>query len=72
VKAIEQDKICGSNFDYSVPLTKLCLFGNLAIANPGKVINWDTAKQSTGDAEVDKLLKRAATRQGWDYSADKI
>jgi predicted dehydrogenase len=72
VKAIEQDKIAGSNFDYSVPLTKLCLFGNLAILNPGKVINWDTAKQATGDAEVDKLLKRAAVRQGWDYSADKI
>lgn len=72
IKAIEQDKICGSNFDYSVPLTKLCLFGNLAIQNPGKVVNWDTAKQSTGDAEVDKLLKRAAYRQGWEYSADKI
>ncbi|QIF03263.1 Gfo/Idh/MocA family oxidoreductase [Roseimicrobium sp. ORNL1] len=72
VKAIEQDKIAGSNFDYSVPLTKLCLFGNLAIRNPGKVINWDTAKQATGDAEVDKLLKRAAVRQGWEYSADKI
>jgi hypothetical protein len=36
------------------------------------VINWDTAKQATGDAEIDKLLKRAAVRQGWDYSADKI
>ena len=72
IKAIEQDKICGSNFDYSVTLTKLCLFGNLAIQNPGKVVNWDTAKQATGDAEVDKLLKRAAYRQGWEYSAAKI
>lgn len=72
VKAIEQDKICGSNFDYSVPLTKLCLLGNLAIQNPGKVVNWDSATQATGDASVDKLLKRAAVRQGWDYSADKI
>jgi predicted dehydrogenase len=72
IRSIEQGKVCGSNFDYSVPLTKLCLFGNLAILNPGKVINWDTAKQSTGDAEVDKLLKRAAYRQGWEYSADKV
>ncbi|MEI6535856.1 MAG: Gfo/Idh/MocA family oxidoreductase [Verrucomicrobiaceae bacterium] len=72
VKAIEQDKICGSNFDYSVPLTKVCLLGNLAIANPGKVINWDAAKQSSGDAEVDKLIKRTAYRPGWEYSADKI
>ncbi len=72
VRAIEQDKICGSNFDYSVPLTKLCLFGNLAIANPGKVINWDSSKQEADTPEANKLLKRAAVRNGWDYSADKI
>lgn len=72
VKAIEQDKICGSNFDYSVPLTKLCLFGNLAIANPGKVINWDSAKQETDNADANKLIKRAAVRNGWEYSAASI
>ena len=72
VKAIEQDKICGSNFDYSVPLTKLCLFGNLAIANPGKVINWDSSKQETDSAEANKLIKRAAVRNGWEYSAASI
>jgi len=71
VRSIEQDKICGSNFDYSVPLTKLCLLGNLAILNPGKVINWDAAKQSSGDEAVDKHIKRAAYRDGWHYSADK-
>lgn len=72
VKAIEQNKICGSNFDYSVPLTKLCLFGNLAIANPGKVINWDSSKQETDSAEANKLIKRAAVRNGWEYSAASI
>ena len=72
VKAIEQDKIAGSNFDYSVPLTKLCLFGNLAIANPGKVIEWDSATQKTGDEAVNQLLKREAYREGFAYSADKI
>jgi hypothetical protein len=73
VKAIEQDKIAGSNFDYSVPLTKLCLFGNLAISNPGKIVEWDSATQSIkGSAEANALLKRAAVRQGWEYSADKI
>ena len=69
VRAIEQDKIAGSNFDYSVPLTKLCLFGNLAIANPGKVINWDTATQKTDNEDANKLIKRAAVRSGWEYSA---
>ena len=73
VKAIEQNKTAGSNFDYSVPLTKLCLFGNLAIANPGKVIEWDSATQQIKNGgEANNLLKRAAVRQGWDYSADKI
>jgi len=73
IKAIEQDKICGSNFDYSVPLTKLCLFGNLAIANPGKVVEWDSAAQQIKDGgESNVLLKRVAYRQGWEYSADKV
>ncbi len=72
VKAIEQNKECGSHFDYSVPLTKLCLFGNLAIANPGKVIKWDSASQSSDNEAANKLIKRAAVRQGWDYSAAGI
>ena len=72
IRAIEQDKICGSNFDYSVPLTKLCLLGNLAILNPGKSLEWDAASQKTGDAAADKWLHRAAYRQGWEYSAASI
>lgn len=72
VKAIEQDKIAGSNFDYSVPLTKLCLLGNLAIGNPGKVIGWDSAKQESDNAEANKMIKRAAVRSGWEYSAASI
>ena len=72
IRAIEQDKICGSNFDYSVPLTKFCLLGNLAIANPGKVINWDSSKQESDNADANKLITRAAYREGWDYSAAKI
>ncbi len=73
IRAIEQDKVCGSNFDYSVPLTKLCLLGNLALSQPGKVIEWDTATQSVkGNKEANALVKRAAYRQGWDYSAAGI
>lgn len=72
IRAIEQDKICGSNFDYSVPLTKLCLLGNLAISNPGKVIDWDSAKQESSLPEANKLIKRAAVREGWDYSSASV
>ena len=39
----------------------------------GKVLEWDSAKQEvTGNPEANKFLKRAAYREGWDYSADKI
>ena len=72
VKAIEQDKICGSNFDYSVPLTRLCLLGNLAILNPGKSIEWNAEGQSTGNADIDKHIKRAAVREGFEYSSGSI
>jgi predicted dehydrogenase len=72
VYAIEQGKTCGSNFDYSVPLTKLCLLGNLGIANPGKVIEWDSATQKTNNDEINKLLTRAAYREGYAYTADNI
>lgn len=72
VMAIEQNKIAGSNFDYSVPLTKLCLFGNFGITNPGKVIRWDSATQMTDNEDANKLIKRAAVRQGWEYSAANI
>lgn len=72
LRAIEQDKVCGSNFDYSVPLTKFCLLGNLAICNPGKVIDWDAATQQSSLAEANQLIKRAAYRQGWEYSAAGI
>lgn len=72
IRAIQQDKICGSNFDYAVPLTKLCLIGNLALRNPGKVLEWDSAGQKTNDEAANKLLKRAAYREGWEYSAEMI
>lgn len=72
VKAIESGGECGSHFDYSVPLTKLCLIGNLALRNPGKVIEWDAATQKSSDEVANKMIKRAAYRQGWEYSAETI
>lgn len=70
ILAIEQDKICGSNFDYAVPLTKFGLLANLAIGNPGKVIEWDEAAQKvTSVPEANKMLPRAAVRPGWDFTA---
>lgn len=61
-----------SQFDYSVPLTELCLLGNLAIQT-GKPIEWDQKTfRAVGNEEANKLVKRAVYREGWDYSSDKI
>ena len=69
--AIKNGLKCGSNFDYSVPLTNLCLLGNLAI-RCGKPIVWDPAKlEVKGMPEASKFIKRTY-RDGWDYSAAKI
>jgi predicted dehydrogenase len=72
--AIKQGKPFATmgQFDYSVPLTELCLLGDLAIRT-GKPIEWDQQKfEATGNPEANKLIKRTEYRPGWDYSANKI
>ena len=54
-----------SQFDYSIPLTELCLIGGLAI-RVGKKIDWDSTKlEVTGMPEAAKYIKRPAYRAGW-------
>ena len=61
-----------SQFDYAVPLTELCLLGDLAIRT-GQPVEWDQEKfQAIGNDAANELVKRATYREGWDYSAEKI
>jgi len=61
-----------SKFDYSVPLTELCLIGGLAM-QVGKPIDWDSAKlEVTGQPDAARFIKRPAYRPGWEYSSDKV
>ena len=61
-----------SQFDYAVPLTELCLLGDLAIRT-GRPVEWDQEKHlAIGNDAANKLIKRAQYRDGWEYSADKI
>lgn len=54
-----------SNFDYSGPFTETVLLGNLALAFPGKRLNWNGAKlEVTNDAEANALV-RPQYRAGW-------
>jgi predicted dehydrogenase len=66
--AIKNGLQTSSNFDYAAPLTEFVLLGNLAV-RAGKTISWDKQAMSTGDAEVDRFIKRSAYREGWEYSA---
>jgi predicted dehydrogenase len=45
--------------------TTMSLLGNLSL-KLGRSVNWDGAKETTGDAEADKLLRRAY-RGAWEY-----
>jgi hypothetical protein len=73
VQAIEKNAVCGANFEYSVPLTRLCLIGNVAALLPGKKLNWDSAAQRFVDAaDANAFLKRERTRTGWEYSAANL
>ena len=69
--AIKNGLKCPSSFEYSVPLTYLCLLGNLAIST-GKTIEFDPNKlEVVGMPEANKFIKRTY-REGWEYSAEKI
>lgn len=61
-----------AHFDYSVPLTELCLVGGLAM-RVGKPIEWNSEKlEVVGMPEASKFIKRPVYRRGWEYSSDKI
>jgi hypothetical protein len=65
IEAILAGRQCGSNFEYAVPLTRYGLLGNIAVLNPGKSLEWDSAAQQfKNHPDANKLLKRAALRKG--------
>jgi predicted dehydrogenase len=67
IEAILSNRQCGSSFEYAVPLTRYGLLGNIAVLNPGKALDWDTAAQRFGNSEeANRLLKRSAVRKGWE------
>lgn len=73
VRAIESRRQCGANFEYSVPLTRLGLIGNIAALLPGQRLEWLTTEQRfKNHAEANAMLKRSAVRKGWDYSAETV
>lgn len=69
VAAIKGDiKECGSNFDYSAPMTETALLGVLAQRFGGR-IEWDPKKGVTNRPELNAFVKEPV-RSGWEYGKD--
>jgi hypothetical protein len=67
IESILANRQCGSNFEYSVPLTRYGLLGNLAVLNPGKSLEWDSSAQRFLNSEAaNQMLKRTQVRKGWE------
>ena len=66
--AIKNGLVCGSNFDYAVPLTELCLLGNLAML-AGAPIEWNgNRREVKGRPDLSRFIKRPVYN-GYDYRA---
>lgn len=58
IRACKGGAKAGSNFEYAVGLTELCLLGNLGI-RMGKKLEWDSkAMKCTNNAEADRYINK--------------
>lgn len=64
VRAIKNGKQAGANFEYSGPLTEVCLLGNLAIRMDAR-IEWDAANMKVTNLPEANKYVRAEYRSGW-------
>lgn len=65
INSCKSGKPAGSNFDYSGPLTEICLLGNVAKRMNDKKLNWDGVNMKvTNVAEANQFVK-CEYRQGW-------
>ncbi len=50
---------CSADFNYSAPLTELCLLGTIASRFGGEVLEWDAAKmQMTNKPEARRFIRK--------------
>jgi predicted dehydrogenase len=69
IRAIEGGKPAHSSIpEYSGPLTETVLLGNLAIASPGRKVEWDSkGLKAIGRPDLDAVIK-PTFRAGWELS----
>ena len=63
----EIDK-CGSNFDYSVPLTEIVLLGTIANRS-GRVVEYNPESMTFKDRSLNSYVKEPV-RKGWEYGEE--
>lgn len=54
-----------SNFDYAGPLSETVLLGNLAVLNPGKILNWDGQNMKVTNVQEANEYVCRQYREGW-------
>jgi predicted dehydrogenase len=64
IRACKGGPAAGANFDYSGPLTEVCILGNVAKRVDGRIL-WDAENMKvTNNADANKYVKKEY-RQGW-------
>ena len=65
IRACKDNEPACSNFEYSGPLSEMVLMGNLAIFNPGEVLEWDGENMVVTNNETANAYVNPPYRDGW-------
>jgi predicted dehydrogenase len=65
VAAIKEGRQPSSNFDYSGPLTEMCVMGNLSLFFPGQKLLWDGQNMKVTNVEEANDYVKPKYRDGW-------
>lgn len=65
VAAIKEGRQPSSNFDYSGPLTEMCVMGNLSLFFPGQKLLWDGQNMKVTNVEEANDYIKSKYRDGW-------
>jgi predicted dehydrogenase len=72
VAAIKEGRQPSSSFDYSGPLTEMCVMGNLSLFFPGQKLLWDGEKMKVTNVEKANDYVNPAYRDGWYLEKPKV
>ena len=68
IRAIRENKVAGSNFDYSGPFTEIVQLGNVALRAGKKIVVDQKTMKITNVSGLDHLIRREY-RKGWEVTS---